>query len=142
MEVGEIYVHDEFYTDTETGELLPKYFVVLAIDQSGDIITRLLTSRHHGRPQDPRCFHGQPYASFYFGPICSALPLATWLDLRAQEDFDLSIFEQRRAKKAIRYVHTLARPDLRAALECTASADDTTIRQETCIRDQLGKLAH
>jgi len=55
---GEIYRHEAFYADEETGELRRKYFAVMASLAGGDFVGRLLTSRPHGRPEDPRYFPG------------------------------------------------------------------------------------
>ncbi|MGV8923896.1 MAG: hypothetical protein ACOH1L_11215 [Thermomonas sp.] len=43
--VGHIYRDAAFYADPATGELKPKYFLVLATPPRGDIVIRLLTSR-------------------------------------------------------------------------------------------------
>lgn len=47
--VGEIWRHAQFYPDPDTGELLPKFLLVLAVRGDGDVVYRLLTSRAHGR---------------------------------------------------------------------------------------------
>jgi len=137
MRVGQIYRDDEFYCDSRTGEFLPKYFLVLAFDSGGDVIARLLTSRQHGRPVDPACYHGLPYPGFYLGPVCDELSQPTWLDLRALEDFDRAKLDARRRKGLVHLVHELNAQTLRLVLECCAGADDTTVRQERFIRDEL-----
>lgn len=139
MEAGQIYVDQQFYRDAN-GELLPKYFVVLAIDSSGDVIARLLTSRKSGRPEDPPCYHGAPYPAFYFGVLSASLPKPSWLDLRALEEFDIKRVTQRMKSGVIQYIHTLQGKHLQDALACAAAADDTTLRQEKAIRDQLAIL--
>jgi hypothetical protein len=67
MQSGEIYRHDAFYRDMESGQTQRKYLVILAHTDGGDIVARLLTSRAHGRPENPPCFHGLPYPGFYLG---------------------------------------------------------------------------
>lgn len=140
MEAGQIYIDKQFYCSPDTGQLLPKYFLVLAFDSAGDVVSRLLTSRKNGRPEDPRCFHGLPYPGFHFGILCGALPKPTWLDLRALEDFDRKSMDTRLAGGSIELVHVISGTDLVDALTCTAGADDTTTRQERAIRDQLAAL--
>lgn len=56
MHPGEIYRHDAFYRDPETGTLEPKYLVLLATLPSDDLVARLLTSRPHGRREQPPAF--------------------------------------------------------------------------------------
>ena len=43
MAPGEIYRHEAFYADEETGALRRKYFVVLTSLAGGDFVIRLLT---------------------------------------------------------------------------------------------------
>jgi len=88
VQSGDIYRHEAFYRSAETGRLEPKYLVLLAALASGDWVARLLTSRQHGRPEQPPCFHGRPYSSFYLGVIGGPLPAKSWVDLRYLEDFD------------------------------------------------------
>jgi len=58
VQPGDIYRHEAFYTDLSTGKLEPKYLLILAVPRGDDIVARLLTSRAHGRPETPPCFHG------------------------------------------------------------------------------------
>lgn len=61
MQPGEIFRYDDFYLSHETGAFESKYLVFLALTPGGDIVARLLTSRAHGRPENPPCYHGYPY---------------------------------------------------------------------------------
>ncbi len=88
MRPGEIHFHRNFYIDRETGEFRGKYLVVLARLPGGDIVFRLLTSRQHGRPERPPCYHGDPYPGFYLGIPGPPLDRGTWVDLRGIEDYD------------------------------------------------------
>lgn len=88
METGQIYRYDDFYFSAETGHCELKYFVVLAFTPAGDTVARLLTSRAHGRPEQPPCYHGDPYPGFYLGVLGSPLGTKSWVDLRGLEDFD------------------------------------------------------
>lgn len=73
--VGRIYRDAHFYVDPETGQLKPKYFLVLAAPSDGDIVIRLLTSRYSGlRPETPPCSHGDPYPGFFLGIPAQAHP--------------------------------------------------------------------
>jgi hypothetical protein len=136
VQPGELYRHEAFYRSAETGRLEPKYLVILATLPSGDLVARLLTSRAHGRPEQPPCFHGRPYPSFFLGALSSN----SWVDLRHLDDFDE--FEFRRRLKSERIVSTasLDKKMLVQLLDCAAAADDTTRLQERAIRDALAKL--
>ena len=140
MRSGEIFKHEAFYRDAESGERLPKYLVVLARTPADDIVARLLTSRAHGRPESPLCFHGAPYPSFYLGVLGDPLSAKSWVDLRALDDIDAVEFGRRRTKGIITYVTALGRETNVQLLDCAASADDTTRMQEKAIRDALASL--
>ncbi len=82
--IGHVYRDSAFYVEPQTGELKPKYFLVLAAPERGDIVVRLLTSRYAGmRPENPACFHGDPYPGFFLGVLGGELGAKSWLDLRA-----------------------------------------------------------
>lgn len=140
--VGDILRDEAFYADQGTGELRPKFLLVLAPTPGGDVVWRLLTSRQHGRPEQPPCYHGSPYPGFYLGVIDPSCGLGgkSWLDLRALSDADGVALARGMAARRVRRVTTLARERLRPALECAAAADDTTRAQEQAIRDQLAQL--
>lgn len=140
MRPGEVYRHEAFYLNDETGELEAKYFLLLAPLPAGDLVARLLTSRQHGRPETPACFHGHPYSSFYLGVLGDPLSAKSWLDLRYLDDFDGVEFQRRLQTKRIRLIMTLSKAMFLAALDCAAGADDTSRSQERAIRDQLSRL--
>lgn len=139
--IGHIFRDAAFYLEPSTGELKSKYFLVLAAPALSDIVIRLLTSRYADvRPQDPACFHGDPYPGFYLGVLGGALNSRSWLDLRPTEDLDRWDFA--RCEETGRLSESIALPSplFRSALECTASADDTTRAQERLIRDSLAAI--
>src|SRR5689334_18003581 len=107
MQIGEIYRHEAFYRNAETGVLEAKYLVLLAVLPSGDFVARLLTSRSHGRPEDPPCFHGNPYPSYYLDVLGAPLTAKSWLDLRYLDDFDEIEFRRRVKSKRIALVRSL-----------------------------------
>jgi hypothetical protein len=137
MVPGRIYRHERFYLDRETGLLKPKYFLVLAVAASGDCIARLLTSRAHARPEQPRCFHGMPYPGYFLGVPGHGLELPTWVDLRFLEDFDGPGFRRLMASRVISAVLDLPTDTFADLLDCAARADDTTRYQERAIRAEL-----
>lgn len=139
MNPGEIHRHATFYRNSETGELEPKFLVALARTPGGDVVARLLTSRAHGRPEDPRCYHGVPYPGYYLGVLGGSLSAKSWVDLRYLDDVD-SIDAARQAKDGVlTLVMTLDAQVLAAVLDCVAAAEDTTRLQEQSIRDQLSR---
>lgn len=140
MRPGDIYRHDCFYRDEETGELLPKYLLVLAVPEGDDIVTRLLTSRAHGRPETPPCYHGRPYGGYFLGVPGAPLTEKTWIDLRPFDDLDPAEFRKREANGILVRALVLESATLRADLECVAGSDDTTRRQEGHLRDTLAAL--
>ena len=139
---GTILLHRRFYADGN-GELKSKYLVLLAPMRGGDAVVRLLTSQHAGiRPEQPPCFHGDPYPGFYFGVLDASQGLGkkSWLDLRGLEDADGAELVRLMDAGVVSAVMVLPMETLRAALECTAGADDTTRVQEQALRDQLTVL--
>jgi hypothetical protein len=140
MQVGDIFRHAEFYADSATGELLPKYLVILAQTPGGDIVARLLTSKAQGRPENPRCFHGHPYPAYYLGVLGGALGAKSWVDLRRLPDFDEKDFQRQVRAVVLTYTSSVPAEHLRLLLECAAAADDTTQLQERAIRDHLGRM--
>ena len=140
MASGAIYRHDAFYRNAETRRLEPKFLVLLATIASNDLVARLLTSRPHGRPENPPCFHGQPYASFYIGVQGGPLHSKSWVDLRYLDDFDGSEFKRRLNNGRIVSVTSLKGDLLVSLLDCVARAEDTTRMQERAIRDELALL--
>jgi hypothetical protein len=139
MRPGDIYEVPAFYADPLTGELRTKYLLILATNRDRDLIARLLTSRAHGRPEQPRCFHGHPYPGFFLGVPGAPLEMPTWIDLRALDDIDRSEFALR-MERDVRIAGTVSRDLLFEAMECVAAADDTTRGQERALRDSLAVL--
>lgn len=140
MKPGELYRHEAFYRSSETGELEAKYLVLLATLPAGDLVARLLTSRPHARPENPACFHGNPYSSFYLGVLGGPLSAKSWVDLRYLDDFDGLEFQRRLKSKRIVPVTSLSKSILLDLLDCVAGAEDTTRLQERAIRDALAQL--
>lgn len=137
--VGQIYRHDRFYQD-DAGQWQTKYLLILASTLGGDVIFRLLTSRAHGRPEQPLCYHGDPYPSFYLGYLGGELSAKSWLDLRKQDDYDGHAFATNLAAAMLTLSITLPQDTLCLALDCAANAEDTLKLQERGMRDQRAAL--
>jgi hypothetical protein len=140
VQPGQIYRHDRFYRNSETGELEPKYLVFLARAPSGDWVARLLTSQAHARPEQPPCHHGDPYPGYFLGVPDPPLTRKTWVDLRALSDVDPFDVRDLVDRGVMAQVSRLPVNVLIAVLECTAGANDTTVQQERALRDQLSLL--
>jgi hypothetical protein len=140
MHPGDIYRHDKFYVSVETGKLEPKYLLILAVPNGDDIVARLLTSRAHGRPEAPPCYHGLPYGGHFLGIPGGPLTEKTWVDLRPFDDLDVVEFRRLETAGTLARVHALSGATLRAVLDCVARSDDTTRRQERHLRDTLAVL--
>lgn len=139
MRPGDIFRDSEFYI-APSGEIKAKYLLVLAAQEASDLVIRLLTSRAHGRPEIPPCFHGMPYAGYFLGVPGGALSMKTWVDLRYQDDLDTDDFHKRQRKGLITHALSLRVDVLRPVLECVAGADDTTRQQERLLRNTLTTL--
>lgn len=140
MQVGCICHHDAFYASSDTGEMLGKYLLVLAVPAGGDVVFRLLTSQHpEVRP--PACHHGPPYPGFGLGIPGGALDRLTWVDLRGQDDYDIDVFRGKHSRRIIREMFHLDPALLRNALACAAAADDTSRHQARHIQDAMATLA-
>jgi hypothetical protein len=137
---GEIWKLDRFYLDTGSGELLPKYVLVLAVGRAGDIVGRLLTSRSHGRPEQPPCYHGDPYPGYYLGVIGGPLAAKSWLDLRKLEDLDGFDVARKKGQGMATPTVVLERELFIDVLDCAARAEDTTVRQSRDMLDVLNRL--
>lgn len=142
MRPGEVYFRRDFYMDPETGELKGKYLLALAHLPGGDIVFRLLTSRPHGRPEAPPCYHGDPYPGFFLGVPGPPLNSKTWVDLRSSDDYDGADAAGDESRGILKPVTTLTPATLRAVLDCVAGAYDTTRLQERAIRDQMAGIPH
>lgn len=139
MQSGDIFRDAAFYV-ASTGELKAKYILVLAAPAGRDLVVRLLTSKPHGRPEDPACFHGNPYAGFYLGVPGGALTRKTWVDLRGHDDLDAISCRGRQERGLMNRVMRLEAEMLVRVLECVAGADDTTREQESLLRDVLAAM--
>ncbi len=139
MRVGCIYHHDAFYADRDTGALLGKYLVILALPHAADVVFRVLTSRHASLRR-PGCYHGAPYPGFALGVPGGELTRPTWVDLREQDDYDRDVFRGRMGKGFIRSVLQLDANPVRDLLDCAAGADDVTPMQERHIRNAKAAL--
>jgi hypothetical protein len=137
--VGGIYHHAAYYPHPDTGELLGKYLLVLALPQGNDVVYRMLTSRHASH-RPPGCHHGDPYPGFALGIPGGELAKLSWVDLRAQDDYDIDVFRGQLGKGVIRPVMQLDAVPLRGAMACAAAADDTSNHQARCIRDAMAEL--
>lgn len=139
MDSGEIYRHDRFYSDRDTGAYRAKYLLFLAQMRGGDWVARLLTSRENMRPRDPRCSHADPYPGYFLGVPGPPLDLETWVDLRAFDDVDADEAQVLIGHRVMRFALRLASGTLADVLECTAGAPDTTLQQEKALRDRLAR---
>jgi hypothetical protein len=140
MRAGCIYYHRRFYVERETGEFRGKYLLVLAETRGGDWVARLLTSRQHGRPEKPPCYHGDPYPGFFLGVLGARLSRPSWLDLRYLDDLDPRDAARDEDRGLLSEVTGFSPRLFRAALDCAANANDTTRLQQRAMRDQMDLL--
>ena len=131
---GQVFRHPRYYRDESGWQ--NKYLLILTVS-ADDLIYRLLTSRPHGRPEQPPCYHGDPYPGFYLG---GALGAKTWFDLRQQDDYDRRVFCRHLTDGLLTLETTLSKTQLCAALNCAANADDTTRQQSRLMRDTRAQI--
>lgn len=134
---GQIFRHPRYYQDDAGWHA--KYLLVLAAD-ANNVVYRLLTSRAHGRPENPPCYHGDPYPGFYLGLIGGSLIAKSWLDLRRQDDYDHRQFAADVSAGLLTPEASLPLQQLCAALDCAANADDTTHQQTRQMRGQRARI--
>ncbi len=134
---GQIFRHTRYYHDAMGWHT--KYLLVLVAD-TDNVVYRLLTSRPHARPEAPPCYHGDPYPGFYLGLLGGSLNAKSWLDLRRQDDYDYRQFTADLAGGLVTPETNLPLPQLCAALDCAANADDTSQQQTRLMRDQRARL--
>lgn len=145
--VGEIWHQSQRYTNPDTGELLGKYLLVLAIKPDGDIVYRLLTSQPYSRPTVPECDKDGERPSYYLGipQPTGLLKKPSWLDLRATEfqgdlDFDKLHFQKLVTNGICTPTHTISTQAMCPILRCVAYANDTTKSQTKVIMDMIATL--
>lgn len=126
---GDIFVRHDFCLD-EQGNPKRKYLLVLASAPGGDVIFRLLTSRAHGRPQAPVCFHGNPVSGFFLGVIGDPLNTHSWLCFRQQDDYDSRDFIDDQESELLEHVTSLPQNVLCPILACVAGDQDSLTRQQ------------
>lgn len=140
IEPGQIYRDSRFYCNP-AGEFKSKYVLILAISPGDNLIFSLLTSQQHGRPTDPRCYHGNPYSGFYLGTLGNPLSRDSWLDLRRLHEAECDAFLRNMADQIIEPIAALETAALLESLDCAAAAEDTTRHQERTILDTRARLA-
>lgn len=140
MQPGEIYRHEHFYLDRDSGGFKPRCFVVLALTLAGDVIARLLTDRFHSRPEIPRFYCGDPYPSFYLGVLGNPVAAKCWVDLRGLDDFDRIELAARERKNQIKQVGGVDKAIFTELLQCVSDAEDTTRLQAKRIRESLAAM--
>jgi hypothetical protein len=116
LAIGEIW-RDSVYP--VSGGTKPKFLLVAAVDRY-DLLYCTATSRAHGRPENPACFHGDPYAGFFLGnPPFVPFTKLTWLDLQyGVTDADVTRFRAAVASGQTTLVGKTAPPLLCDALRC------------------------
>ena len=136
---GLILRHSQFYKNPDR-EWEAKFLIILAVAPGGDIIFRLLTSQSNSRPEQPRCYHGDPYPSYFLGILGKQLQLNSWLDLRYADDYDEDCFIRDLEAGILAPTFEVPRDLFCDALTCVVGAEDTTRQQEKAIRELRAAL--
>lgn len=138
---GQIWRDDCYYLDRSSGECMPKYILILATDRSGDLVTAAFTSKSHGLPEDPACFHGPPRAGYFVGAPGSVLARPTWVDFSSLQDVDALDFDRWRSQGRVGLIpRALASALLCGVLRCLLGHQDTTRRQARLMADLASSM--
>ena len=138
---GQIWQDDCYYLDRQTGECKRKYVLVLAADNSGDLVTAAFTSKPHGLTETPACSLGPPRAGFFVGSPGGILNQPTWVDFNSVEMLDAADLALHVSTGRTRLITvTLAAPIFCATLRCLLQSDDITQRQARWIGDTASNL--
>jgi hypothetical protein len=135
---GELYYYPNYVFPD--GNIRDKYVLLMGETRGGDWILARTTSKAHGRPQNPRCNHDNPYPSFYLDTAGGLLPLETWLVLDRLDDYDTISFSSELKAGAISLAGIIPPALFCQALDCAARADDTTREQEKTMKDLRHEL--
>lgn len=135
---GELFYYPNYVFPD--GSQRNKYVLLMGQTPGGDWILARTTSRAYGRPQEPRCHHGNPYPSFYLDTASGILPLVSWLALDRLDDHDAEEFRIRLEAGQIQPAGAMPRTLFCEALACAASADDTRRVQEHAMKDLRAEL--
>lgn len=135
---GDVYHFPDYvFPDGETRD---KLVVLLALTRADDWVLARTTSRQHGRPADPPCYHGYPYSGFYLHRADGVLRLPSWVPLDRFDPADAQEFGRYVAENRVTRKGRLQIPLFIALLECCAQVEDLQRMQEEAIRDVLGGL--
>lgn len=137
-QAGELFYYPNY--SFPGGEKGDKYVLLMGQTRGDDWILARTTSRAHGRPQNPRCCHDNPYPSFYLDRAGGILSVDSWLVLDRLDDHDAEEFKTRLKSGLIKLVGLIPRHLFCEALDCAARADDTNRAQENAMKDLRAAL--
>ena len=68
FKVNTLWRDEQYYRNTETGQYMPKYVLILAIStDADDALGAVLTSKSNGLREHPACDFGPPRAGYFLG---------------------------------------------------------------------------
>lgn len=130
---------EQYYLNKETGELMPKYVLILAVSDDGDdALSAVLTSKPNGLREEPACDLGPPRAGFFLGVPGGVLGQPTWVDFSSAEDQEAWTFQKR--IKSGRVNSTNVTLDMRLycnVLRCLRQSEDLAKKQHRWLADTL-----
>lgn len=135
---GQIWQDDCYYLDRKTGNCMRKYVLVLAVDDAGDAVTAVFTSKPNGLTEVPACNLGPPRAGYFVGVPGGAFSQSTWVDFNSIEildAYDLSLHVSTGRTRMIPQV--LDTGKFCAVLRCALRSEDITNRQARLIGDTV-----
>ena len=142
FKVNTLWRDEQYYRNTETGQYMPKYVLILAIStDADDALGAVLTSKSNGLSEHPACDFGPPRAGYFLGTPGGPLTLPTWVDFSSIQDQESLSFKRRIASGRLRQVDVWLHADLFCkVLRCLSQSEDLSRRQHKWLADTLQKL--
>lgn len=138
---GQIWQDDCYYLDQSSGQCMRKYVLVLAVENSGDPITAVFTSKPNGLSEIPPCSIGPPREGYFVGAPGGVLVKPTWIDFSSMNTLDIHDLELHVTQGRTKLLQqTLAISMLCAVLRCILRSEDITQRQARWLGDTVALL--
>lgn len=140
---GQIWQDNCYYLDTNTGECMRKYVLILAVHAtSGDSVTMVFTTKPNGLTENPACYIGNPRSGYFLGVLGGVLSEPTWVDfssIKTLDNYDLDQHIQSKRKSLLQ--QSLTNAQICAVLRCVMQCeDDISIRQYRWLGDAIASL--
>lgn len=138
---GQIWQDDCYYLNRNTGQCERKYVLILALDQHGDSLTVVFTSRPNGLTENPACSLGPPREGYFVGVPGGVFYKPTWVDFSSLEMLDASDLALHVAAGRTHLLAQVVDAHLLCdILRCLLQSEDITSRQARWLGDTVAAL--